>query len=119
MSSMGDNTKSADVSISVESVDDQSSSIPPPKIATTASEPPLSKKSRIEIGMGVGWQDGESLEKDMTIGVEDGIFGGGRKAGMAGLDGASKGSRSGYGWVAGMGSGMGMKGSLGRGIGSG
>ncbi|KAL3498978.1 hypothetical protein ACH5RR_041710 [Cinchona calisaya] len=43
---MGDNTKSADVSISVESVDDQSSSIPPPKIATTASEPPLSKKSR-------------------------------------------------------------------------
>ncbi|KAL3529720.1 hypothetical protein ACH5RR_009042 [Cinchona calisaya] len=46
MSSMGDNTKSADVSISVESVDDQSSSIPPPKIATTATEPPLSKKSR-------------------------------------------------------------------------
>ncbi|KAL3518667.1 hypothetical protein ACH5RR_021256 [Cinchona calisaya] len=40
MSSMGDNTKSADLSISVESVDDQSSSIPPPKIATTASEPP-------------------------------------------------------------------------------
>ncbi|KAL3501814.1 hypothetical protein ACH5RR_036263 [Cinchona calisaya] len=47
MSSMGDNTKSADVSISVESVDDQSSSIPPPKIATTATEPPLSKKSRV------------------------------------------------------------------------
>ncbi|KAL3499884.1 hypothetical protein ACH5RR_038977 [Cinchona calisaya] len=48
MSSMGDNTKSADVSISVESVDDQSSSIPPPKIATTATEPPLSKKSRVD-----------------------------------------------------------------------
>ncbi|KAL3528411.1 hypothetical protein ACH5RR_007733 [Cinchona calisaya] len=44
MSSMGDNTKSAYVSTSV---DDQSSSIPTPKIATTASEPPPSKKSRV------------------------------------------------------------------------
>ncbi|KAL3533089.1 hypothetical protein ACH5RR_006610 [Cinchona calisaya] len=52
MSSMGDNTKSADVSISVESVDDQSSLIPPPKIATTASEPPLSKKSRVLTSQG-------------------------------------------------------------------
>ncbi|KAL3532616.1 hypothetical protein ACH5RR_006137 [Cinchona calisaya] len=47
MSSMGDNTKTADVSISV---DDQSSSMPLPKIATTvdsASESPPSKKSKV------------------------------------------------------------------------
>ncbi|KAL3505755.1 hypothetical protein ACH5RR_031137 [Cinchona calisaya] len=65
MSSMGDNTKSADVSISV---DDQSSSSPPPKIATTASEPPPSKKSRaIEDQYDINKAE---ILKDSTTGFE-------------------------------------------------
>ncbi|KAL3529227.1 hypothetical protein ACH5RR_008549 [Cinchona calisaya] len=63
MSSMGDNTKSADVSISV---DDQSSSIPPPKIATTASEPLPSKKSRVFNALFDSYSATKSLPKEVV-----------------------------------------------------